>query len=128
MFEKATRKKYRFNSSKGMLTVEDLWDIPLTSNTDRPNLDTIARNLFLELKEQGDVSFVTPVKNNDALQDRFELVKHIIDIRLAERDARNLAAENAAKKQHLLGVIEAKENAALQDMPLDELKKMVEAL
>ena len=51
MFEKASRAKIRFETSKGSLTVEDLWDLPLTSNTGKADLDDIARGLHSQLKE-----------------------------------------------------------------------------
>ena len=31
MFEQAARLKLRFETSRGLLSVEDLWDLPLTS-------------------------------------------------------------------------------------------------
>ncbi len=42
MFEYATRHKLRFTSSKGELTVEQLWDAPLLSG-DGFNLNNIAK-------------------------------------------------------------------------------------
>ena len=41
IFEQATRQAFRFESPKGFLTVEDLWNLPLTNNTGRANLDGI---------------------------------------------------------------------------------------
>lgn len=32
IFEQASRQKLRFETSAGKLSIEDLWDLPLTSN------------------------------------------------------------------------------------------------
>lgn len=129
MFEKAARLKLRFNSSKGQLSIEELWDLPLTSQTGKANLDDIARDLHSQLKNDSEVSFVHKDRKSDpAAQLAFDIVKHVIEVRLAENEQALAAKTNAEKKQQLMALITQKENAQLQDMPLEDLKKMVEAL
>lgn len=129
MFEKASKLKLRFVSSKGYLTVEDLWELPLTSRNDRPNLDDIAKELFKDLKESDDVSFVHKDKKSDSVKQlKFDIVKHIIDVRLAENEARDNARLNAEKKQKILAIIADREDDALRGTSLDELKAMVDQL
>ena len=127
MFELASRKALRFNSPKGLLTVEDLWQLPLTS-ANKANLDDIARGLHAELKTET-ISFVT--QTNAADEDAklaFEIVKHIIAVRLAENEAKRTATERSEKRQQLLGLIAQKENEQLAGQSLDDLRKMVESL
>ena len=57
MFEQASRSKFRFNSSQGLLTTEDLWDLPLTS-TRYANLNDIAKELNRTLKATAEEDFV----------------------------------------------------------------------
>lgn len=131
IFEQASRLKLRFTSPQGPLSVEDLWDLPLTSDkVNRANLDDIAITLHRELEAKPKVSFVhTGANPNDTTtQVAFEIVKHVIEVRLAENAAAKTANENKAKKQQLLGLIAQKENAALEGKSLDELRQMVEAL
>ena len=129
MFEKADRMKLRFETPKGPLAAEDLWDLPLTSTTGKANLDDIAKGLFRQLKESGEVSFVQPAKTTDtATQLKFDIVKHIIEVRVAERDAAALAQANKEKKQLILGIIAQKENEALSQTSLDELRAMVQSM
>lgn len=128
MFEKASREKIRFDSSKGLLSVEDLWDLPLTS-AKSPSLDGIARSLHQKLKSGDDVSFVEKtVKPNSIETLKFEIVKHIIDVRLAENEAKLVSDATKGKKQILLAAIAQKELEALTGGSLEDLKKMVESM
>lgn len=128
-FEQAARLKLRFSTAKGDLTVEDLWDLPLISTVNKPNLDDIARGLFGQLKSDANVSFVIPEQKSDSTtQLKFDVVKHIIDVRLAENAAAAAAKANREKRQLILSVIAQKENEQLLSASMDDLKKMLEAL
>lgn len=129
MFEKASRQKLRFDSVKGQLTAEDLWDLPLTSSTGRASLDDVARALHRQLKNGDDVSFVNKEQKSDTtVQLKFDIVKHVIDVRLAENEAASLARANKEKKQQLLGIIALKETEQLMGTQLDELRKLADSM
>jgi len=129
MFEKASRLKLRFDSPKGFLSVEDLWDLPLTSQTGKANLDDIARGLHKQLKNSEDVSFVVKEhKSDETIQLKFDIIKHVIDVKLADNESARIAKDNKEKKQQLLAIISHKENEQLLNMPLDELKKIVDSM
>jgi len=130
MFEQISRMKARFDSPQGALSVEDLWDIPLTSTIkNRANLDDIARSLYKQIQERETTSFVVKSSKVDELiKLKFEVVKHIIAVRLAENEAAVLAKANRDKKQRLLELIAQKENEQLAGQSIDDLRKMVETL
>lgn len=129
MFQKASRLKLRFKSSKGLLSVEDLWDLPLTSNTGANNLDTIICDLHRQLKDDDNISFVINSRKSDAtVQLKFDIVKHIIDVRLAEDKVRLEAKDKAMKKQKILELIADKQEENLKGKSLDELMAMVNEL
>ena len=128
MFEKSSRAKLRFETSKGQLTVEDLWDLPLTGTAGKINLDDIAIALNKQLKSSDDVSFVNQDKKSDAtIQLKFDVVKHIIEVRIAENDARSAARANEDQKQVILALIAKKQNENLESLSLEELQKMVKS-
>jgi hypothetical protein len=126
-FEKAFRLKLRFDSPKGALSVEDLWELPLTSNSGKANLDDIARNLHREIRKEGDTaSFVNPsATKDDELQLRFDIVKHVIDVRVAENRAALDAAKRREDKELLRQIIAKKEVANLETKTVDELNEML---
>lgn len=139
MFEQSTRLKLRFESPRGLLTVEDLWDLPLTSTSagsrttiNRANLDAIAIDLHRQTRDASDVvSFVSPSaedRTKSELALKFEIVKHVIRVRVAERDELRLAADRREKKQRLLELIAKKEDAALGEKSVDELRALAESL
>ena len=126
MFEKAVRLKLRFDTPAGLAGAEDLWDLPLTSTKGRPNLDDVARALHKKLRSGDDVSFVETERKSDAtVQLGFDIVKHIIDVRLAENAALKSEKDRAEKKQKIMGIIAAKQDASLHDMSLDDLQKLM---
>lgn len=121
LFEQATRNKLRFASPKGLISTEDLWTLTLEQ------LNVIAKHLNSELKET-EVSFIDSTKPNELLQLKFDVVKFIIDVKLAEKEEKKAKAEKLAKKNQLLELINNKENEKLQSLSLDELKKQLEQL
>ena len=129
IFEKANKLKVRFATALGSVTVEDLWDMPLTSRKANASLDDLAKSLSKSVKESAEESFVVKKSSkNTELELKFDIVKHIIDIKLAEREAAANAAERKAQKEKVLRVIEAKKDADLENQSLEDLQKMAAEL
>lgn len=128
IFEQASRAKLRFESPKGMLTVEDLWDLPLTSQTGKANLDDIAKTLHRSLKTE-EVSFVEETTKTDAITAlKFNVVKSVIDTLVVERKSQSEAKERRDKKAQILSLIAQKENEKLAGSSLDELRALADSL
>lgn len=126
MFEQASRQHLRFDSPKGLLSVDDLWDLPLTSGG---TLDLIAKALHKQLENNDDISFVKPVvSSNSKIQLKFDIVKYVIETRIAERDANTLAAARAEQKQKILGILARKQDGKLEEMSAEDLQKMADSM
>jgi chemotaxis signal transduction protein len=126
-FEKASRLKLRFETAKGFLAIEDLWDLPLRGNG--TSLNSLAKNLNRKIKDEGEEDFVSPsTRANEVLGLQFDLVKHVIEIRLAEAEAAAQVREKKEKKQKLLEIISKKQDAALEQTPVEDLEKMLAEL
>ena len=129
MFAFATRKKFRFDTCKGQVTVEDLWDLPLTATNGRPNLDDIAKELYKKMKDENEISFVKPTsqvnKEFNIIKAKFDIVKYIIDVKLAEAEAAKKAKEIKARNQRILEIIAQKEDEALASKSKEELLAML---
>jgi DNA gyrase/topoisomerase IV subunit A len=129
MFEKATRKSLRFVTDIGRLAVEDLWDLPLTIRGNGASLDNIAKGLNKALRESNEESFV--VKNttkNSLLELKFDIVKHIIAVKLEDAEKAKKAADTRVKKEKILSVMASKEDDALSEKSVDELRNMLNDL
>lgn len=129
LFITASRKKFRFASERGDLTVENLWDLPLTSKNGF-NLNAVAIRVNAELKDLAEESFVETSTNprRKDLENMLEIVKYVIAVKQDEAKA---ATERVAKqelKRKLREAIEAKEGEALQSASLEDLKAQLAAL
>jgi hypothetical protein len=129
IFEQATRAKIRFSTPVGMLSVEDLWDLPLTSTRARANLDDVARLLDAELKSTSSVSFVNDVSEvNAKTKLMFDVVIHVINTKIAEAKAAKSAADVREKKQKIMAIIERKQEESLSAASIDDLQQMLASL
>ena len=127
MFEQASRLKLRFDTPRGCLSAEDLWDLPLTG-TRSVSLNEIAIALHHQLKHDT-VSFVDDDERPDAaLQLRFDLVKHVIGVKKDENRKALEAREHAEKKQKILGILARKGDEALEAKSEDELRELLAGL
>ncbi len=127
MFEEATRLKLRYLTTRGSISVEDLWDIPLTVNGDGLSLDNIAIKLNNKVKESGEESFVMKKSEADnELVLKFNIVKHIIDYKLTEAENNERNAINTARRRKILELIADKKDESLKNKSIDELEGMLE--
>ena len=130
MFEKASRLKLRFATAMGNLTTEDLWDVPLIKATSlqQTSLDSIAQGLSREVKNSAEEeSFVVKKSKTDSvLELKFEIVKHVIEVKLEELEAADKAAVNKARKQQIMEIISGKEDDHLKGKSLASLRKMLD--
>lgn len=127
MFEEATKRKVRFDvgSSGQQYSVEDLWDMPLTTRS-KVSLDGLAKALNRQIKESEEESFVVQQSSaNATLQLKFDIVKHVIGVRLAEKEAKDNAAKEKAQKQKILEIIAKKEDESLENKSIEELRALV---
>lgn len=128
MFEQASRKKLRFDTVAGNITVEDLWDLPLTS-VSGASLDTLAKSLNKAVKESDEESFVVKKTTlNEVLDLKFSIVKHVIEVRLEEIEQKENAAARKAKKEMIMGIIADKQNDKLKNTSIKKLEEMVAEL
>jgi len=106
MFEVASRMKFRFHYN-GIIQVEDLWDLSLTS------LDSL-----LETQNKKDEETLTKI----------EIVKHVVSVKLAENEIRKKARERKEQRAKLMEIMSYKKDESLQSKSLEELSAMLNEL
>lgn len=129
IFKKAARLKLRFPSVKGLLSVEQLYDLPLTSKGGC-DLDSVAKTVNGYLRQASEDSFVNTKPNleKDLNQLCLDIVKEVIADRIAENEANAKAVANRHEREKLLTVLEGKKDAALANLTEAELEERIRAL
>lgn len=122
IFEVATRHKYRF-PYKGSISVEDLWDLPLTA------LDSIFKTLNAKAKQAQEESLLeTKNKEDEETAIKIQIVRHIVGVKQAEAAAREKVKENREMKQRLLEIKASREDKRLESLSDEDLDKMISDL
>ena len=129
MWPELLKAKVRFQTEIGQITLEDLYDLPLISDTGKPDLNSIAQALSRESKTFTEENFVNckprGVKE-ELTRKKLEAVKAIIaDKQAALQEAADKKAK-ADQKQLILELISQKEGESLKAKSIDELKAILE--
>ncbi|MNO13121.1 hypothetical protein D3C76_27470 [compost metagenome] len=128
LFEKATRQKLLFECKVGQINTEQLWDLPLLSKNGL-DLDTVAKTAKRQLDAASEESFVSTTSPAKALAElKLEVVKHIISVKLAEKDAATKKASKAELRKQLTAALAEKQIDDLKGMTATEIEKRLAEL
>jgi hypothetical protein len=121
-FREATRQKLRVSTSQGLLTVEQLWELPLSK------LATAIKNVKKTLQKDNDdeLSFLDESKNVDKTQQlTFDVLKEIYLTKKEEADAAKSVAEIKAHNEKILSLIHQKQESELSQKSVQELQALL---
>jgi hypothetical protein len=122
-FKQASKEKLRFSTSKGNLTVEQLWDLTLT------DLATCIKGVKKVLKgssEDDDLAFLDSNITVDKTQQlRFDILKDVYLTKKQEADDRKTAKEVKEHNQKILALIAEKQEEGLKGKSIEDLEKML---
>lgn len=128
IFEEASRKKLLFTNPRGggLLTIYQLWDLSI------PELNTLLGSINQQLENEQKFSSnffeEESTKPNGSLQLMHDVVMHVGKTLIREQNARKSELARKAQMQKILGIIEAKEDEALSNKSIEELKAELEKL
>ena len=129
IFKKASKKKLRFSTNRGVLSVEQLWDL---------SKDEI-RQLVIKAREaakkssgevnDSELSFLDSPAKAKATDDelRFEILKDIYLTKKSAEEKAQKKAEAKANNKKLLEIIARKQDEALEKKSIKDLEKMLES-
>jgi hypothetical protein len=130
IFEEATRLKLRFQTVKGNLTVEQLWDLSLDNG--ESNLCELASELVTDIQNKPEeaLSFFKKANNkkNELAELKFDIVKYIVTSRVAEIEEKTNEAVKKSEIEELNKLIAAREFESKANLSLEELKALKEQL
>lgn len=129
LFIKANKEQFRYDSKKGPLTTEDLFQLDLLhrSNCD---LENVAQEIARQLESMVTKSFVDvrPNPQKATLELKLEVVKTVIKIKQDEAAAAQARAAKQAQATALRDAIHEAKKTKMAQTPLEELEKQLAAL
>lgn len=118
-YKLASRSKLRFQSSFGSLSMEQLWTL------ETAELDKMAVALDTQIEKSDTKSYLTPkTAENDELKLKRDIVVDILKTLVEEQEALANAYEVKKHNAKIDKLIAKKEDASLENMSAEELKKL----
>lgn len=120
--------KYRFNTARGNLSTEDLFDLKMA------DLDVIYQDLSSEIDELKGKSLFNDEENSEKintikeLEDKKGIVEAVFNYHKANKEAAEKAAKVKAMKDELNEVIAQKQKDELSSMDIEQLKQIRDSL
>jgi len=122
LFEMATRSKLRFPSTKGELSVEDLWDL---SDKD---LDVVYKNLKDQEVKSSEESLLDDANVDPKLTAAIGIVKYIFTTKRNERLAEKERINKKLTQRKYIDALSKKQDEAIENMSEAELRAMIDSL
>jgi len=120
-FKLASQQKLRFQTNKGLLSVEQLWDLSLE------DLDALAVSLETEHKESGKKSFLVKTSAKDKTAKlRFDVVLDVLNTKVEAEQAALAERERKANNEKIIGIIADKQDESLKGKSIKQLEAMLQ--
>lgn len=121
LFEMATRSKLRFPSTKGELSVEDLWDL---SDKD---LDVVYKNLKDQEAKSSEESLLDDANVDPKLTAAIGIVRYIFTTKRKEKLAEKERINKKLKQKKYIDALSKKQDEAIEKMSEAELRAMIDS-
>lgn len=122
LFEMATRSKMRFPSTKGELSVEDLWDL---SDKD---LDVVYKNLKDQEVKSSEESLLDDANVDPKLTAAIGIVRYIFTTKRKEKLAEKERINKKLTQKKYIDALSKKQDEAIEKMSEAELRAMIDSL
>ena len=126
LFIQAAKSKLRFTTTRGQLTVEDLFDLNLKS------LDAVGQVIIAELKPGSSSLLENPDPRVSAATTeselRLEIIKFVIETKQTENKAALAASLNRRQREFLEGLKEKRQIDAMESLTIEEINAQLAAL
>ena len=118
MYKNATKLKLRFPHANGLLSIEQLWTLPLT------DLDNMAVSLEASYKNSKGKSFLDVKTTKDKnIKLQFDIVLDVLQTKIDENAILRDAKGDKEYNQKIMEMIAVKQDSDLQELSISELKK-----
>lgn len=122
MYKEASRQKIRFNTNRGLLSVEQIWDLPMK--------DLIASIKHakegLSKDKDDDLSFLDDTIKVDPVQQlSFDILKDVYLTKKKEAEDRRNELDKKEHNQKILSLIAEKQEGELKGKSIEELERML---
>lgn len=119
-FKLASQQKVRFQTNRGSLSTEQLWDLSLTE------LDALAVSLEAQHKESGKKSFLTKSSAKDKTAKlRFDVVLEVLTTKVEEAQVLSEAQEIKEHNSKIISLIAEKQDESLKGKSIKQLEAML---
>lgn len=122
LFEIATRSKLRFPSTKGELSVEDLWDL---SDKD---LDVVYKNLKDQEVKSSEESLLDDANVDPKLTAAIGIVRYIFTTKRKEKLTEKERINKKLTQKKYIDALSKKQDEAIEKMSEAELRAMIDSL
>lgn len=118
IYKQANRLGLRFNTNRGLLATEQLFQLSLA------DLDALA--VSLEISQTGKKSFIRETSVGDEIAKlKFDVALDVLNTIMKEQKDARESLDNKRKNEKILALIAEKQDGALKEKTVEELEAML---